>query len=149
MTKKFEQERQFVLDIAKQGIDINLKLNSKQKKYIKNLLLFALMNASSDKSIKNEDFTKTVNELFKTYLVKILKESFDDDDEDWESTISVELNKIIAKDNLKKLAELQEVFTPIQIFSFLKKYHHLLLLHVLLLILLQQRCFLIFLILYS
>ena len=122
MITKFEKERQFVLDLAKQGIDINLNLNPKQKKYIKNLLLFALMNASSNESVTDENFIKLVNKLFKTYLVKILKDAIDDDDEDWETAISVEINKIIANDNLKKLAELQEVFTPSQIFSFLKKY---------------------------
>ena len=123
MKKKFEKERQFVLDIAKQGIDINLNLNDKQKKYIKNLLLFALMNASSNETVTDENFIKLVNKLFKTYLVKILKDAIDDDDDDdWDTAISVELNKIIANDNLKKLAELQEVFTPTQIFSFLKKY---------------------------
>lgn len=123
MNKKFEKERQFVLDLAKQGIDINLNLNSQQKKYIKNLLLFALMNASSNETTTDENFIKMVNKLFKTYLVKILKDAIDDDDDDdWETAISVELNKIIANNNLKKLAELQEVFTPYQIFSFLKKY---------------------------
>ena len=122
MIKKFEKERQFVLDLAKQGIDINLNLNSKQKKYIKNLLLFALMNASSNESVTDENFIKLVNKLFKTYLVKILKDAIDDDDEDWETAISVELNKIIANDNLKKLADLQEIFTPAQVFTFLKKY---------------------------
>ena len=123
MKQNFEKERQFVLDLAKQGIDINLNLNSKQKKYIKNLLLFALMNASSNETVTDENFIKLVNKLFKTYLVKILKDAIDDDDdEDWETAISVELNKIIANNNLKKLAELQEVFTPNQIFSFLKKY---------------------------
>ena len=122
MISKFEKERQFVLDLAKQGIDININLNSKQKKYIKNLLLFALMNASSNNSVTDKNFIKLVNKLFKTYLVKIIKESLDDDDEDWDAAISVELNKIIANDNLKNLAELQELFTPAQIFSFLKKY---------------------------
>ena len=122
MTEKFEKEKQFVLEIAKQGIDINLNLSSQQKKYIKNLLLFALMNASSNETVSDKNFIKLVNKLFKNFLVKILKESFDDDDEDWDSAISVELNKIIANDNLKKLADFQEIFTPKQILSFLKKY---------------------------
>ena len=121
MNKKFEKERQFVLDLAKQGIDININLNTKQKKYIKNLLLFALMNASSNNDVDDKNFIKLVNKLFKTYLVKILKESVDDD-EDWESAVSVELNKIIANNSLKNLADFQEIFTPAQIFSFLKKY---------------------------
>lgn len=122
MNKNFEEERQFVLNMAKQGIDININLNSKQKKYIKNLLLFALMNASSNKNITDKNFIELVNKLFKTYLVKILKESLDDDDEDWDDAISVEINKIIANDALKNLTDFQEIFTPTQIFSFLKKY---------------------------
>ena len=122
MIKKFEKERQFVLDLAKQGINININLNSQQKKYIKNLLLFALMNASSNETVTDKNFVSLVNKLFKTYLVKILKDAIDDDDEDWEGAISVELNKIVANDSLKNLAELQEVFTPSQIFSFLRKY---------------------------
>lgn len=120
MNKSFEEERQFVLDMAKQGIDININLSSKQKKYIKNLLLFALMGASTSTTV-DKNFVETVNKLFKTYLIKILKESLDDD-EDWEDDISVELNKIIAGDSLKNLADLQEIFTPYQIFSFMKKY---------------------------
>ena len=123
MIKDFKKERTFVLDLAKQGIDINLKLNPQQKKYIKNLLLFALMNASSNETVTDKNFIKLVNKLFKTYLVKILKDAADDDDDDdWETSISVELNKIIANDRVKNLVELQEVFTPAQIFSFLKKY---------------------------
>ena len=123
MTEKFEKEKQFVLEIAKQGIDINLNLSSQQKKYIKNLLLFALMNASSNETVSDKNFIKLVNKLFKNFLVKILKDAIDDDDdEDWNSSISVELNKIIANDNLKKLADFQDIFTPKQILSFLKKY---------------------------
>lgn len=122
MNKKFEKECQFVLDLAKQGIDINLNLNSQQKKYIKNLLLFALMNASSNETVTDKNFISLVNKLFKAYLVKILKDAIDDDDDDWDGAISVEINKIVANDNLKKLADFQEIFTPSQIFSFLKKY---------------------------
>lgn len=121
MSNSFEKERQFVLDLAKQGIDININLTSQQKKYIKNLLLFALMNASSNQTVTNKNFISLVNKLFKTYLVKILKETLDDD-EDWDDAVSVELNKIIANDSLKNLSDFQEIFTPSQIFSFLKKY---------------------------
>lgn len=123
MNKKFENERKFVLNLAKQGIDINVNLTSQQKKYIKNLLLFALMNASSNTTVTDKNFISLVNKLFKTYLVKILKEVLDDDDdEDWDSAISVELNKIIASDSLKNLIDFQDVFSPKQIFSFLKRY---------------------------
>ena len=81
MNKKFENERKFVLNLAKQGIDINVNLTSQQKKYIKNLLLFALMNASSNTTVTDKNFISLVNKLFKTYLVKILKEVLDDDDD--------------------------------------------------------------------
>ena len=123
MTNNFEKERQFVLDLAKKGIRTNLKLTSEQKKHIKNLLLFTIMRASSNKTVADKNFIKLVNKIFKTFLVQILKDNLDDDDdEDWSTAISVELNKIIASDNLKKLAEFHEIFTPSQIFSFLKKY---------------------------
>ena len=46
MSEKFKKERDTVLKAARKGINGNLKLNRQQKKYVKNLLLFALMNAS-------------------------------------------------------------------------------------------------------
>ena len=122
MDNRFEKERQFILDLAKKGVDINLNLSTQQKKYIKNLLLFALMNASTSVSEEDKSFIDLVNKLFKTYLIKILKETLDDDDDDWDEVITVELNKIIASKSLKNLADLQEIFTPSQIFSFLKKH---------------------------
>lgn len=121
MNDKFKKEKDIVLEAARKGITGNLKLSGSQKKYVKNLLLFALMNASSNDTVTNKNFIKLVNRLFKGFLLKILKESLDDDDdEDWESALEVELNKIIASDALLKNADLQMVFTPEKIFEFLK-----------------------------
>ena len=38
MNNHFEEERQFVLDLIKQGININIDLSTQQKKYIKNII---------------------------------------------------------------------------------------------------------------
>lgn len=117
---KFQKERDIVLDAVKQGITGNLKLSGYQKKYVKNLLLFALMNASNNDTVTNKNFIKLVNKLFKGFLLKLLKEALDDDDEDWEEALNVELNKIIASDDLLKNADLTIALTPEKIVNFLK-----------------------------
>ena len=89
------------------------------EKYVKNLLLFALMNASSNETVTNKNFIKLVNKLFKGFLLKIIKQSLDDDDdEDWDEAIEVELNRIMADKALLK--NMEEVLTPENIQSFLK-----------------------------
>ncbi len=119
MTDKFKKERSLVLEAAKCGITGNVKLSSRQKKYVKNLLLFALMNASSNEMVTNKNFIKLVNKLFKGFLLKIIKQSLDDDDdEDWDEAIEVELNRIMADKALLK--NMEEVLTPENIQSFLK-----------------------------
>ena len=122
MTNKFTKERQTVIEAAKKGINGNLKLSLKQKKYVKNLLLFALMNASGNQTVTNKNFIKLVNKLFKTSLIKIIKEALDDDDDDtdFDSALEVELNKIIADKKLLNISDLQEILTPENITSFLK-----------------------------
>lgn len=121
MSNKFAKEREQVLKAAKQGIKGNIKLSPAQKKYVKNLLLFALMNASGNETVTNRNFIKLVNKLFKGFLVKIIKESLDDDDDtDVDEALEVELNKIIADKALLNLAELEEVLTPANIAAFLK-----------------------------
>ena len=122
MTDDIKNEKNLVLDLAKKGITGNLKLNQKQKKYVKNLLLFALMNASANQTVSDKNFLKLVNKLFKGFLIKMIKESLDDDDdEDLDGALDVELNKIIAKDSLLKTADLEEIFTPENIVAFLKQ----------------------------
>ena len=119
MTNKFKKERSLVLEAAKCGITGNIKLSSRQKKYVKNLLLFALMNASNNETVTNKNFIKLVNKLFKGFLLKIIKQSLDDDDdEDWDEAIEVELNRIMADKALLK--NMEEVLTPENIQSFLK-----------------------------
>lgn len=121
MAEKFVKERNIVLKAAKQGIKGNLSLSSAQKKYVKNLLLFALMNASGNETVTNRNFIKLVNKLFKGFLVKIIKESLDDDDDtDFDEALNVELNKIMADKSLLNLKNLEEVLTPETINAFLK-----------------------------
>ena len=43
------------------------------KKILKNLLLFALMNASGNETVTNRNFIKLVNKLFKKFLIQIIK----------------------------------------------------------------------------
>ena len=119
MNNKFKKETDIVLEAAKKGITGNLKLSKNQKKYVKNLLLFALMNASTNETVTNRNFIRLVNKLFKGFLLKILKESLDDDDDD-DGLLEVELNRIIASDSLLKNKELSSILTPEKITNFLK-----------------------------
>ena len=121
MTEKFSKERDQVLKAARQGIKGNIPLSGAQKKYVKNLLLFALMNASGNETVTSRNFIKLVNKLFKGFLVKIIKESLDDDDDaDFEEALEVELNKIMADKTLLNVKELEEILTPDNINSFMK-----------------------------
>ncbi|MBR6663268.1 MAG: hypothetical protein IKL33_00415 [Alphaproteobacteria bacterium] len=119
MAYNFEKERNEVLQAAKDGIRGNLKLNGKQKKYVKNLLLFALMRASSNGTVTPKNFLKLVNKLFKESLLKIIAEG-DDDDEDWDEALDVELNNIIASDEMLKQIDFDQLLTPENISMFLK-----------------------------
>lgn len=107
------------MEAAKQGITGNLKLSRYQKKYVKNLLLFALMNASNNDTVTGKNFIKLVNKLFKGFLLKLLKETLDDD-EDLDEALNVELNKIIASEDLLKNADFSIALTPEKIVEFLK-----------------------------
>lgn len=119
-TDNFAKERKQVLDAACKGIKGNLKLSTKQKKYIKNLLLFALMNASGNQTVNNKNFISLVNKLFKGFLIKIIKECLDEDDTDFDEALDVELNKIIADKKLLSAKDIEEILTPEKITSFLK-----------------------------
>lgn len=117
---KFSKERQQVLNAVSKGIKGNLKLSSKQKKYIKNLLLFALMNATTNQTVSNRNFVSLVNKLFKGFLIKIIKECLDEDDTDFDEALEVELNKIIADKKLLSAKDIEEILTPENITAFLK-----------------------------
>lgn len=122
MSSKFAKERKLVLDAANTGINGNFKLSPKQKKYIKNLLLFALMNASENQTVTNKNFIKLVNKLFKGFLVKIIKDCLDDDDDtDFDNALEVELNNIVANKSILNIDEIAEDLTPEKILSFLKR----------------------------
>jgi len=119
MAYNFEKERKEVLKAAKEGIRGNLNLSASQKRYVKNLLLFALMKASANGTVTPRNFLKLVNKLFKDSLLKIIGIN-DDDDDDWDDAFAVELNEIIASDEMLKNVDFEALLTPENIMVFLK-----------------------------
>ena len=117
--QKFSKERKKVLEFAHAGIRSNIPLSGLQKKYLKNLLLYSLMNASSNESVTNRNFIKLVNKLFKKFIIDILKNGTDDD-EDFEGNLDIDLNKIIANEAKLDLKELQELLTPANVIGIIK-----------------------------
>lgn len=120
MAYNFEKERKEVLKAAKEGIRGNLKLSGRQKKYVKNLLLFSLMQASANGSVTPRNFMKLVNKLFKESLLKIITSDDDDDDDVWDEALAVELNEIIASEEMLKSVDFEALLTPDNIMDFLK-----------------------------
>ncbi len=118
--QKFFRERKQVLDMAHKGIQTNIPLSSLQKKYLKNLLLYSLMNASGNETVTSRNFIKLVNKLFKKFIIDILKNGSDDDDEDFDGNLDIDLNKIIANEANLNLKELQELLTPGNIIGIIK-----------------------------
>ena len=121
MNNDLEKEKKQVLDIIREGINCNFELFTKQKQSVKKLLFFALMNASKNTTVTNKNFQKLVSKLFKSYLIKLIKDALDDDDdEDWDEALLVEINKIVASKKLLKKADLNNIFTPEKTQKFLK-----------------------------
>lgn len=119
--EKFSKEREQVLRAARQGIASNIPLAGVQKKYLKNLLLFALMNASGNETVTNRNFIKLVNKLFKKFLIQIIKKAEDDDDDEtFEEALDVELNRIVANKEMLDLQMLQSILTPSNIIANIK-----------------------------
>ncbi len=118
--EKFAAERSKVMKAANQGIDSNIPLAAVQKKYLKNLLLYAMMSATANETVSNRNFIKLVNRLFKRYLKQIILKNGDDDDDDVEEGLNVDLNKILADEALLSLEELQAILTPGNIVSQIK-----------------------------
>jgi len=117
--QKFFKERNKVLEVARKGIQSNIPLSGLQKKYLKNLLLYSLMNASGNESVTNRNFIKLVNKLFKKFIIDILKKDTDDDD-DFGGNIDVDLNKIVANAENLNLEELQKLLTPGNVIAIIK-----------------------------
>lgn len=120
MNSDIEKEKNSILNSIKSGIDSNFELFAKQKNSVKRLLFFALMNAAKNQTVTNKNFRKLVNKLFKSYLIKLIKEALDDDDEDLDEDLIVEINSIIASNKLLKKADFNKIFTPERTHRFLK-----------------------------
>ncbi|MBE6458570.1 MAG: hypothetical protein IJW72_06340 [Alphaproteobacteria bacterium] len=117
---KFAKEREKILQEISKGIDSNIPLSAVQNKYVKNLLLFALMNASVNETVTNKNFLKLVNRMFKGYLLKIIKQILDDDDGDFDEALNVDLNKIQADKKVINVEKLANDLSPTQIITFIK-----------------------------
>lgn len=117
---KFSKERDEVLAAAKKGIESNVPLSGLQKKYLKNLLLFSLMNASANETVTKPNFVKLVNKFYKKLIIDILKED-DDDDGEFDTALTVDLNEITADAEKLDLQEIQALLTPANIIGIIKK----------------------------
>lgn len=117
---RFPKERQKVLDAARRGIDSNIPLSKLQNKYVKNLLLFALMNASSNETVTSRNFLKLVSRMFKGYLLKIIKQILDDDEGEFDEALDVDLNKVQADKKIIDIETLAKELSPAQIVAFIK-----------------------------
>lgn len=117
---RFPKERGKVLDAARRGIDSNIPLSKLQNKYVKNLLLFALMNASSNETVTSRNFLKLVSRMFKGYLLKIIKQILDDDDGEFDEALDVDLNKVQADKKIIDIETLAKELSPAQIVAFIK-----------------------------
>lgn len=118
--EKFAAERAKVMKAASSGIDSNIPLATVQKKYLKNLLLYAMMSATANETVSNRNFIKLVNRLFKRYLKQIILKNGDDDDDDVEEGLNVDLNQILANEDLLDLQELEAILTPGNIVAQIK-----------------------------
>lgn len=118
--EKFEEERQEIFKIARNGIETNIPLKKTQKKYLKNLLYFSVMKATVNATVTKPNFTKLVGKLFKKYIVKIVHASMkkqpnynpNEDEEFYDENIEVTLNNILANEELLDLQRIQQSLTP-------------------------------------
>lgn len=119
---KFAREKRLAMEAARKGISSNIPLKNVQKKYLKNLLYFSMMNAAGNETVTQRNFIRLVNRLFKKYLVKLVVHNSDTDDDDAEEGLEVELNNILANEQRLNLQELQTLMTPENIIALIKNH---------------------------
>lgn len=117
---RFEEEREEIFNLVKAGIETNIPLKPTQKKYLKNLLLFSVMRASTNQTIAKPKFINLVAKQFKKYIVKIIHGSMKkqpnynplEDEDFYDENLEVTINNIIANEQLIDLYKLQQSLTP-------------------------------------
>ncbi len=117
---KFEEERQEILAMVRNGIQTNIPMKKTQKRYLKNLLLFSLMRASKNPTVTKPNFMKLVTKQFKKYIVKIIHGSVKNmpnhnpyEDEDfYDENLEVEINRVIANEQFLNMELIQQSLTP-------------------------------------
>ena len=120
---KLEKEKDFLLEQIKGGMITNFPINKIQNKYLKKLLYFAIMRAANNNRVAPSKFGRLVNKIFKRFVVKIIKTALPDDyDEEFlEDNLLVELNKILASQELMKSSEFIQEISPLNILGLIKK----------------------------
>lgn len=120
MEEKFAKERAKVLEQVAEGINSNIPLAAVQKKYIKNLLLFAMMSATNNETVAEKNFIKLTNKLFKKFLIKIIQDSTEDDEDDIDENLEVQLNNLLANEQRLDLQALSEALSPKNIIDMIR-----------------------------
>lgn len=120
MIDKFEKERNEVMAQARKGISSNIPLAAVQKKYVKNLLLFAMMNASANETVSERNFVKLTNKLFKKFLVQIIQDNSEDDEGYIDENLEVQLNNLFANEQKLNIETLQGALSPKNIVDMIR-----------------------------
>lgn len=119
---KFAEEKRFILEQARDGIKSNIPLSSFQKKYVKNLLFFSLIKALANETVTPKNFIKLVNKIFKKILFQIFKRQIPDMDEEYfDENMEIELNNLIAREQMFNLEMLSNALQAKNIVAEIKK----------------------------
>ena len=113
-----------LLNKSKNGIVTNFKITPTQNKYLKNLLLFAIMRASKNDKISPKNYKRLIDKIFKKFLIKIINissETDDDDDDYYEENLVINFNKILASQELLSSKTLIANISPANILSLIRK----------------------------
>lgn len=118
---KFEEDKQEIIEIARQGLESNIPLKPVQKKYLKNLLLYSMMSASANKTVTKKNFKKLVRNLFKKFINKIMRANLGEDEEFWDENLEVELNNLFANEQRLNVQNLAQALSPKNIVEQIRK----------------------------
>lgn len=108
------EARKRLIAKAKDGIDSNIPLRKDQKKYLKNMLLFAILRTSRD---SKGDLSKKANKAFKKLFVRLvytqnLNEEDQEDEAFFEQNLNISFNHIQANHNKLDLKKLSNWLSP-------------------------------------
>ena len=70
---EIEAIKEELLENIKSGMVTNFQINKIQNKYLKQLLLYAIMRASKNDRVAPKNFAKLINKIFKKFIIRIIK----------------------------------------------------------------------------